>query len=498
MIESSVKQNGSDVRAGNVKQDGSAMQSGVGTRIESDLLGEIEIRSECYYGINTARAANNFNLKAPAMKIRIFRELALVKKAAAMANNFVSLLSCEKVDAICQACDEIIAGAFDEQFVVNSLQGGAGTSANMNINEVIANRAIELLGGTKGDYSIIHPLNDVNLSQSTNDVFPTAVKIAAIRLVRQLSSSLAHLQETLQEKEREFSGILRLGRTELMDALPIQVGQGIGAWAQAIARDRWRIYKSEERLRQVNIGGTAIGTGMNALPKYIFAITENIQKLSGLGISRAESTVDATANADVFAEVSGLLKTGALNLAKISGDLRLLASGPMGGLGELKLPELQAGSTIMPGKVNPVITEMVTQVSFRVMGNDQAIALAALSGQLELNAFLPLIAECLIESLELLDGAVNTLADKCISGIKVDAGRCADNLERSSALAAALIDHIGYDKAAGLAKTAVSEHRSVYEIAVRERILDEKRLKEIFNPMELTKPGIPGGGKKID
>jgi aspartate ammonia-lyase len=338
----------------------------------------------------------------------------------------------------------------------------------------------------------VHPLNDVNLHQSTNDVYPTALRIAAIRMLRKLSAALAELQEELQKKENEFSDILRLGRTELMDALPMLVGQGFGAYAQAIARDRWRVYKVEERLRQINLGGTAIGTGMNAPNKYIFMITDEIQNLTGLGLARAEFPMDITQNTDVFVEVSGLLKACSVNLMKISSDLRLLASGPRGGFAELLLPDMQAGSTIMPGKVNPVIPEMVAQVAMKVMANDYAITMASSSGQLELNAFMPLIAESLLESLELLEDAVVLFREKCIADITVNEHRCRENVEKSTVLATALTNHIGYDKAAEIAKRVLKEEKTVREILLEDNILSELEINKILNMYEITKPGIPG------
>lgn len=464
----------------------------MGFRVEKDLLGERAIACDRYYGINTDRALENFALSAPSVNMRLVREIALVKKAAADANRRCGNLSKEKADAIMRACDEIMQGGLDGEFPVNSLQGGAGTSANMNVNECVANLAIELLGGEKGDYSLVHPLDDVNMSQSTNDVFPTALRIAAIKLIRELSDALASLQDALQKKETELSDIPKLGRTELMDALPMRAGQGFGAYAQAIARDRWRIYKAEERLRTINIGGTAIGTGLNALPKYTYFITDNLQAMTGLGLARAESPMDATQNADVFAEVSGLLKACAVNLIKISSDLRLLSSGPVGGFGEVLLKDVQAGSTIMPGKVNPVIPEMVAQVGIKVMANDLAITTAAAMGQLELNAFLPLIAESLLNSLALLTDAVRLFNDKCIVPLRMNEQKCRENLEKSSALAAALIHYIGYDCAAVLAKKAIANGCTLRETLLAENILPADLIERILSLNEITKPGIPG------
>jgi len=464
----------------------------VNFRVEKDQIGEKNIPETHYYGINTRRALENFKVGSTLVNLKLIYEIALIKKAAALVNKELKQLKDEKAEAIIQASEEVIAGNFDHEFVVNAFQGGAGTSTNMNVNEVIANRAIELLGGKKGDYDVVHPLNDVNMSQSTNDVYPTALRIASIHLLRKLSLSLAELQEALQGKENEFSDVLKLGRTELMDALPMMLGQEFGAYAKAIERDRWRVYKVEERLRQINLGGTAIGTGVNASHKYIFMITDTIQGLTGLGLARSDYPMDITQNNDVFVEVSGLLKACSTNLIKISNDLRLLASGPRGGFGEIELPQVQAGSTIMPGKVNPVIPEMIGQIAMRVMANDYAITMAASSGQLELNAFMPLIAESLLESLELLNQGVTIFREKCIEGILANKQRCQENLDKSAVLAATLIHHIGYEQAAQIASKALTENKTIRDVLKEDRVFPDSRIDEILNPYEVTKPGIPG------
>ncbi|WP_407314380.1 aspartate ammonia-lyase [Desulfosporosinus sp. SB140] len=468
----------------------------MGFRIERDTIGERKISETQYYGINTQRAQENFNLGVRSVNLKLIYEIALIKKAAAMVNHRLKQLTEVKAQAIIKACEEVIEGNFDQEFVVSAFQGGAGTSTNMNVNEVVANRAIEILGGRKGDYNLVHPLNDVNMSQSTNDVYPTALRIAAIHMLRTLSYSLAELQEALQSKENEFSDVLKLGRTELMDALPMMLGQEFGAYAKSIERDRWRVYKGEERLRQINLGGTAIGTGINASQEYIFRITDTIQELTGLGLARSDYPIDITQNNDVFVEVSGLLKACGTNLLKLSNDLRLLASGPKGGLGEIELPQMQAGSTIMPGKVNPVIPEMIGQVAMRVMANDHAITLAASSGQLELNSFMPLIAESLLESLELLNRGVTLFREKCITGIIANKEKCRDTLEKSAVLAAALVHHLGYDQAAHLASKALRENKSIREVMKEETTFKDSRIDEILNPLEVTKPGIPGRLRK--
>lgn len=461
-------------------------------RIEKDLLGEKSIEASSYIGINTARALENFDLSSKSVNMHLINEIALIKKAAAMTNKILKQLPSDKADVIIKASEEVIAGKFDSEFKVSAFQGGAGTSTNMNVNEVIANRAIELLGGVKGDYSLVHPLNDVNMSQSTNDVYPSALRIAAIKLIRKLSNSLSSLQEALQIKENEFSDIIKLGRTQLMDALPMTAGQGFGAYAKAIERDRWRIYKVEERLRQINLGGTAIGTGLNATNKYVFMITDVIQNLTGLGIARSDYPMDITQNCDVFVETSGLLKSCSVNLLKISNDLRLLNSGPRGGFGEILLPEMQAGSTIMPGKVNPVIPEMVAQVSMRVIANDSAITTASSMGQLELNAFTPLMSECLLESLELLDNCIIIFREKCIENLKINEDRCRFNIENSLVSATSLVHHLGYDKASLISKKALNENKTIREILLEEKVLPEETIDKILSPSELIKTNIPG------
>ncbi len=461
-------------------------------RIEHDLLGERSVPAEAYYGIHTLRAAENFPISGRPIHRQLIIALAEVKKAAALANREADLLEARIADAIGKACDEIIAGSWHEQFIVDALQGGAGTSANMNANEVVANRAIELLQGEKGQYDVIHPLDHVNLSQSTNDVFPTAVRIAAIRLLKPVSGAFAELQSALQSKEEEFSGVIKLGRTEMQDALPVMLGQEFGAYAQAVARDRWRIYKVEERLRQINMGGTAVGTGLNAERRYIYLITEKLRDIAGLGLARAEYLMDPTQNNDVFAEVSGMLKTAAVNLAKIANDLRLLSSGPAGGLAEINLPQQQAGSSIMPGKINPVIPEAVRQAAYQVMANDQAITMAAQAGELELNHMLPLIADNLFTSLDLLYGAVKIFIERCIGGITANPGRCREILEQSSVYATALVPYIGHEQAALLVQKARSQGKTIRQAAIESMLLSSEQLEAILNPYQLTKPGISG------
>ena len=488
-------------------------------RLEADLIGELSVPSDAYYGIHTLRARANFAVSRTPVHPALIWALALIKKAAALANVELGLLQPKIGNALALAAGELAdEAAYDLQveepaaattrgrlmrcIVVDAFQGGAGTSTNMNVNEVIANRAIELLGGRRGDYSIVHPLDHVNLGQSTNDVFPTAVRIATIRLVREMAQSMALLQGALQAKEQEFASILKVGRTEMQDAVPITLGQEFGAYSEAIARDWWRLYKAEERLRQVNLGGTAVGTGLNADRRYIFRVIEILRDLTGFGLARAENMIEATQNADVFAEVSGFVKAAAVNLAKIAADLRLLSSGPGAGIAEIQLPAVQAGSSIMPGKVNPVMTEMVTQVAYQVMANDVAIGLAAASGQLELNAFLPLVAHDLLNSLEMMSRAARLFATRCIQGIRADAQRCRELLDRSNALITAFAPYLGYDEAGRVARKAAAEKTGVVDVLLKEGLFTPEEVQTVLRPEELTTPGVAGArrlkpGKRV-
>jgi aspartate ammonia-lyase len=461
-------------------------------RMETDFLGEKSVPAEAYYGIHTIRAVENFDVSRQKVHPELLRALAVVKQAAAESNMSIGVLDKNIGSAIFQAAEEIADGKFAEAFIVDAFQGGAGTSTNMNMNEVIANRAIELLGGKKGDYHLVHPLDHVNMSQSTNDVYPTALRIAAIRLLLPLSEACAVLQGALQRKEEEFSGVLKLGRTEMQDAVPITLGQEFSAWAEAISRDRWRLYKVEERLRKVNLGGTAVGTGLNAPRKYVYTVIERLRNLSGLGLARDENSIDGTQNADVFVEVSGLLKACAVTMIKISADLRLLSSGPRGGFGEIQLPNLQAGSSIMPGKVNPVIPEMVTQVAYQVIANDMAITMAVQSGQLELNAFYPLIAVNLLPAMESMSKALRLLAEKCILEIQAKPEVCLKHLKNSTALATVLAPLIGYEQAAVLAKKALDSGRQVIDILVEEKVFTPDEITELLQVQQLTRTGVLG------
>ncbi|MDR2447271.1 MAG: aspartate ammonia-lyase [Treponema sp.] len=421
-------------------------------RTEKDFIGEITLRDETLYGIQTARAIDNFSLHYKKTSPLLVKALVIVKKAAALVYKELEEKAAsgkaEIYRAIAGACDRILAMEnLEPLFPVDALQGGAGTSTNMNVNEVLANLALKDMGKPVGAYDIIHPIDHINRGQSTNDVYPTALRIAAILALRSLSEQCAKLQESLQKKEASWSDIKKLGRTELMDAVPITLGEEFGAYAQAIGRDRWRLYKIEERLRQVNLGGTAVGNADTAERRYRFLAYERLRELTGIGLAAAEYPMDITQNNDVFVEVSGLLKALSVNLSKIAGDIRLMNAGPRGGIREITVRPLQMGSTIMPGKVNPVIPEMVIQTSIRVQANDLAITIAASRGEFELNAFLPVIADSLLESLCLLERAVVLFRAKCVETITPNEDRCAALLDSSAAYAASLLPEFGYEEA---------------------------------------------------
>ncbi|MDD5115980.1 MAG: aspartate ammonia-lyase [Candidatus Omnitrophica bacterium] len=410
-------------------------------RTEKDFLGEKEIPDSAYWGIHTQRGLENFPASGQKVRSCLIKALAMVKKACCLANSELGYLENKKSEAMLRACDEIIAGGFAGEFPLDALQGGAGTSTNMNVNEVVANRAIELLGGKKGDYRLVNPIEDVNLHQSTNDVYPTALKVACILLLRSLSAEIASLQQSFQQKEKEFAGVVKIGRTEMKEAVPITMGAEFSAFAEAIARDRWRTFKCEERIRVVNLGGTAVGTGLTAPRKYIFLATEKLREISGLGLSRAENMIDATANQDAFVEISGILKAHAANLIKIANDLRL-----MNLLGEIELVELAAGSSIMAGKVNPVMLEAVIQSGMQVIANDFLVTQTVSSASMQINEFMPLLANSILGSLEGLI-SVNPVFSGHINGLRANAERCREYLDRSPAIITPFLPHIGYDQA---------------------------------------------------
>lgn len=447
-------------------------------REEEDKFGKLTLNENELYGIQTKRALSNFNISNDKVSLDLIYAMIKVKKAAALANEKLNLLDKNKANAIVEACNIALTGKYNNQFLTNSLQGGAGTSTNMNVNEVIANIALMLSNKKVGDYNYIHPLDHVNMGQSTNDVYPTALRIACINLVRDLSFECSKLQESLQKKELEFEHILKLGRTELMDALPITLGQEFGAYAQAIARDRWRIYKVEERLRQINLGGTAIGTGSNTNRKYTYVVTDILREITNIGLARAEYPVDLTQNNDVFVEVSGLLKALAVNLMKISTDLRFMNCQAFG---EIKLKELQSGSTIMPGKVNPVIPEMITQVAIKVMANDQAISISSANGNFELNAFLPLIADSLLESLNILKESIKIFRTNCIDVVVANEENCKKHLDNSLVLVTSLTPYIGYDMATKIVVDCDNNPEKIRDLVLKNNLIEVNKLDEILD-----------------
>lgn len=408
------------------------------------MLGTLPVPEDRYYGIHTLRALHNFPLSERPVAPELIRAMAIVKKACAAANAELGYLDPQKGDAVQTACDEIAAGKFRSEFATDALQGGAGTSANMNLNEVIANRALELLGRPKGDYAFLHPLDHVNLHQSTNDVYPTALKVAVITSLRHLSGRLAEVQDAFQRKETEFADILKIGRTELQDAVPLTLGAEFSAFAEAFARDRWRTFKAEERIRTVNLGGTAVGTGITAPRSYIFLVIEKLRQFTGFGLTRGENCIDQTANADSFVEVSAILKACAVNFIKVCRDLRTLHT-----LGEIILPPVQPGSSIMPGKVNPVIMEALIQGGMKVCSCDRLVETCAANGTLQINEFLPLLADSLLEALRLLDNMCAMLIP-CVERIHADRARCLDYFDRCPLVITAFIPHITYEHALDL------------------------------------------------
>ena len=461
-------------------------------RVEKDSIGVKDMPEEVYYGVQTLRAAENFHITGLNMHPEIINSLAYIKKASAITNCEVGILEKKKAQAIVQACDEIIEGKFHDDFIVDPIQGGAGTSLNMNANEVIANRAIEILGGKKGDYTIVNPNDDVNCGQSTNDVIPTAGKMTSLHLLQNLKKQLLRLYDALNEKAKEFDRVIKMGRTQMQDAVPIRLGQEFKAYSVAIMRDIHRMDKAMDEMRTLNMGGTAIGTGINADENYLRRIVPNLSEISGMEFIQAFDLIDATQNLDSFVAVSGAVKACAVTLSKMSNDLRLMSSGPRAGFGEINLPAKQNGSSIMPGKVNPVIPEVVNQVAFNIIGNDMTITMAAEAGQLELNAFEPIIFYCMFQSIDTLGYAVETLVDNCIVGITANEERCRQLVENSVGIITAICPHVGYEKTADIAKKAINSNESVRSLILKENIMDEEELSRILDPIHMTEPGISG------
>ena len=426
------------------------------------------------------------------MHPEIINSLAYIKKAAAITNCEAGLLDKKIAQAIVKACDEILGGKLHEDFIVDPIQGGAGTSLNMNANEVIANRANEILGGKKGDYSIVNPNDHVNCGQSTNDVIPTAGKMTSLRLLKNLKKELMRLHTALEKKAEEFDGVIKMGRTQLQDAVPIRLGQEFKAYSVAVLRDIRRMDKAMDEMRTLNMGGTAVGTGLNADEAYLRRIVPNLSEISDMELVQAYDLIDSTQNLDPFVAVSGAVKACAVTLSKIANDLRLMSSGPRAGFGEINLPAKQNGSSIMPGKVNPVIPEVVNQVAFNVIGNDVTITMAAEAGQLELNAFEPIIFYCLFQSIDTLGYAVQTFVDNCVTGITANETRCRYFVENSVGIITAICPYVGYQKAAEIAKEAIKTGESVKKLIIEQGILTEEQMDEILDPVQMTEPGISG------
>ena len=459
-------------------------------RNEHDLLGDRAVPEDAYYGVHTIRAVENFPITGTSISIYpdLIYALACVKQAAALANNELGLLDAEKMAAIVKACEEIRAGQLHDQFVVDVIQGGAGTSTNMNANEVVANRALEHLGHKRGEYRYLHPLEDVNMSQSTNDVYPTAVKVALHFAIRRLVEAMITLRGAFGEKAREFSEVLKMGRTQLQDAVPMTLGQEFGAYAVMVGEDEERLTEASRLIREINLGATAVGTGINAPPGYAELACRRLAEITGIRLITAQNLVEATQDAGALVQLSGVLKRVAIKLSKVCNDLRLLSSGPRAGLGEINLPPVQAGSSIMPGKVNPVIPEVLNQVAFEVVGNDVAVSLAAEGGQLQLNAFEPVMAHSLFESLAHLRAGCLTLAERCVRGITANHEHLKHLVERSAGIVTALNPHIGYTQATQVAQEAMATGQSVYDLVLEKGLLSKESLDEILRPESLAGP----------
>lgn len=454
-------------------------------REEYDSIGTRLVPTEAYYGVQSLRASENFHITGRKLHDQFVIAIVELKKAAAITNRDAGAYDERIANAIVNACDEILEGKFLDNFITDAVQGGAGTSANMNANEVIANRAIELLGGQKGDYRIVHPNDHVNCGQSTNDVIPSAGRITTIRLLTQTIDSLKKLKGAFKNKAEEFDKIIKMGRTEMQDAVPISFGQVFGAFASALTRDIRRFSLAVEEMLTLNMGATAVGTSINALPDYVSGITENIRKVTGINVSQADDLVDATQNLDSFVFVSGIVKSCAVNLSKIANDIRLMSSGPRTGFAEINIPPKQNGSSIMPGKVNPVIPEVVSQISYNIIGNDTTITIAAEAGQLELNANGPVMLYRLFESLDTLRNGVEVFRSECVEGISVNVTKCRNDIENSIGIITALCPKIGYSKAAHIAKRALREGRSLRHVLLEEKVMETEELDKILDPLKM-------------
>jgi aspartate ammonia-lyase len=459
-------------------------------RIEHDLLGEREVPADVYYGVHTLRALENFPITGTSIRTYpgLINALAFVKEACALANKQLGHLDKKRADAIIQACQEIRAGKLHEHFVVDVIQGGAGTSTNMNANEVIANRALEILGFERGNYKELHPLEHVNMSQSTNDVYPTSVKVALHFEIDNLVAAMDVLHDDFDKKAMEFANILKMGRTQLQDAVPMTLGQEFSTYAVMLREDQQRLREAALLIQEINLGATAIGTGINAPPEYAPLVCKALSELTDIQYITAANLVEATQDAGAFVQLSGVLKRVAVKLSKVCNDLRLLSSGPRAGLGEINLPPVQAGSSIMPGKVNPVIPEVVNQIAFEVIGNDVTVSFAAEAGQMQLNAFEPIIAHNLLNSLIYLRQGCLTLAERCVRGITANRERLADIVSHSIGIVTALNPYIGYENASAVAKEAYATGKGVAEIVLAKGLLTKEQLDDILRPENLTQP----------
>ena len=463
-----------------------------GTRKERDPLGELDVPADALYGVQTLRAVQNFPISGLKPLAAFVDAVIWIKKAAALTHRETGRLEARLADAIVKAADEVLGGRHRDQFVVDVYQAGAGTSHNMNCNEVLANRANELLGGKRGEYKPVHPNDHVNMAQSTNDVIPTAIRLAALARLGPLLASLETLAAALEAKGREFDGIVKSGRTHLQDATPIRLGQEFSAYAHTVRRNAARVTRAADDLRELGIGGTAVGTGLNAEPRYPELMVRHLEAATGLKLRVGQDRVQLMQSMGDAAAFSAALRTLAVDLNKIANDLRLLASGPRTGFAEVMLPAVQPGSSIMPGKVNPSIAEMVNQVCYQVMGNDQTVALAAEAGQLELNVMMPVIAHNLVFAVEILTAATAVLAERCVAGITADAAMCAHWLERSPALVTAVAPKIGYAEAAKLAKESLAQGLTVRQLIEQKGVLKGKELDDVLDYRKMTEIGVPG------
>ena len=461
-------------------------------RKEHDFLGELNVPDEVYYGVQTIRAVENFKITGQRVDTDFIIAMAQVKKAAVMANMSTGRLEKSIGEPLQQAAEEIIGGRFLDQFPVDPIQGGAGTSFNMNMNEVLCNRALEITGQAKGRYDIISPNNHGNMAQSTNDTFPTAIKVCLRQKGKKLLAALDYLATELENKSEEYKDILKMARTHLQDAVPITLGQEMGSYASSVRRGMRRISHALDEIRYINMGGTAVGTGLNAEPAYLAVIADKLSEVTGEQWEEAANLIDATTNTDGFADVSAAMKNTALVLIKMANDFRLMASGPRDGFYELKLPMRQPGSSIMPGKVNPVIAEVLNQTCYQVVGNDLAVSLAVENGQFELNVMEPVMAFNMFNSMKFLTNAVNGFVDKLLKDLEPNRQQCQHWLDRSVGVVTALLPHIGYEQSAQLAKEAYSSGRPIREIILEKGIMSEERLNEVMSPMAMTSPGIVG------